>query len=190
MAAVSFLSVMYSQVLPGEVFVGLIAGLIAGAFLIGVRLGTWWWTFGPVVAYGVLATLYLNSVYAQYQAMERPRLEGTAWDEVAVLVGAMFVMAPCALGAVAGVAVAAIVRSRAASRPGVTRPGILRQWLLPPPGSATARDVLVAHSITMTASPSPSSLEPGTVGLPGQPRQPAGDPAVAGRMPNTGVRGE
>lgn len=93
----------------------LLAGLVALAFAIGVRLRTWWWVLGPVVAYNVPATIFMITVNVEDQA--RSNLEkGLGYAMIAVMLGAAMVVAPSTLAALAGTAWAAVSRSRAAGR--------------------------------------------------------------------------
>jgi hypothetical protein len=82
----------------------LLAGLLALAFLIGVRLRTDWWAIGPLVAYGLPASVYMLDVYYQRSLLPTNQHDpqGLTWDWVGVLVIAEFVVAPCFLAALAG----------------------------------------------------------------------------------------
>lgn len=94
-------------------FWALLVAVAVLAFLIGVRLQTWWWVLGPVVAYGVPAASYMIAANARYQSLEHKGIEGLTWDWFVVLAYAAFVVAPCMLAAAAGVTWAAVSRSRA-----------------------------------------------------------------------------
>ena len=91
------------------------AGLAALALALGVRLRTWWWVLGPLVSFGVLATIFLIVMNAEDQA--RPNIEkGLGYAILMVMVVAAVVILPGTLAALAGTAWAAAVRLRADRR--------------------------------------------------------------------------
>jgi hypothetical protein len=111
LAGAAFVFLAIAQAYPA-LFWGLLAGLAALSFVIGVRLRTWWWVFGPAVAYGVPAAVYMISANARYQAMTHKSIEGLTWNWFAIITFAIFVVAPCVLAALAGASWAAVSRSR------------------------------------------------------------------------------
>ena len=91
------------------------AGLAALALALGVRLRTWWWVLGPLVSFGMLATIFLIVMNAEDQA--RPNIEkGLGYAILMVMIVAAVVILPSTLAALAGAAWSAASRVRADRR--------------------------------------------------------------------------
>ena len=81
-------------------FLGLLLGLLAMAFLIGVRFQSLWWVMGPSVAFG-LAFFVLLLFTSWTPPPPETGYEGWSWDIVAILVVGTSAVFPCSFAAFA-----------------------------------------------------------------------------------------
>jgi hypothetical protein len=88
------------RVLGTSLFVGLPLGLLVVAFLIGVRLRSTWWGFGPPLAFGLaFFVLLLFTMWIPPPG----GIEGWSWTIFGLMLAGMIAVIPCSLAGLAGV---------------------------------------------------------------------------------------